>query len=924
MSLLCQKKKRARLRRQHGGLVSLCLIVAFALMLGTGLLKQQPFQPQEPFQEALGTSVSDPSESPVSPIEKQGASFEVASDSYYGDYEKDTVLVLVDEATDLDQVNAVLNECDFASTKNVSDQDSSAGFVRVAVTDDVSMKAAISALEDEGLEAQPNYVYYPVEDTAEDMTGVKDTATTNEMPDDSEEIVEADTSGSGERPKGCSVLESDFATVSQLFATSPVSADNGSIESDSDASTDPELSASATVSIDDPEASTQWALESLDVYRAWGIVKCKDDDATSPKVSVAVVDTGCNPVHEDLVSNIRGTYNSVSQSHGVDQVIDSTGHGTHVAGIVSADANNGKGVAGVSYDAGLVIIKASIGDTRNFSTQTLAQAYTWLMSNSGGSTVAKQHNVRVVNMSVGGPGSIDRDNALYKKITQAKNAGILTVCAAGNSDNGVPPYNALPGDYEDCFTVINLAKTDGVIPNDAGGAYCVERYSGSNYNDAANENEELRTAKNISAPGTGINSTTCADNSSYGYLGGTSMAAPAVSGVAALLFAYDPSLSAEDARTILEQTATPIGSDGWNSQTGHGEVDAYHALQVASAEIANGVIDNNAAVTLTLCSADNQSLNNSDWMWESSDPNILQVDSQTGEATPISNGSATLTATHKKIASKTISKQVKVGNLDLSTVNVAFNARQTFTGSQIRPSITVTASSGEILHEGTDFVVTYGENINVGSTGTMTLSAPSGSDNTTSKTVNFEIVPYDLSQMNTAGSIGSVDYTGAPVEPRPVLNLNGYSLRAGIDYDITYYGNTEPGEGIATITGKGNFTGESSIPFRVQASFADAKVTLSETERTYTGSEIKPDVTVTCYGKTLVKGFDYTVTYKNNINAGTAEMEVKGNIGYDKDGGYPQKFTFKINPVNISNNESFAVGSIIDPTYNGKAQTPTP
>lgn len=94
-------------------------------------------------------------------------------------------------------------------------------------------------------------------------------------------------------------------------------------------------------------------------------------------------------------------------------------------GIVAADANNGKGVAGVSYDAGLVIIKASIGDTKSFSTETLAQAYTWLMTNSGAQTNAQRNNVRVINMSVGGKGSIDSDDVLYQKITQAKNAASL-------------------------------------------------------------------------------------------------------------------------------------------------------------------------------------------------------------------------------------------------------------------------------------------------------------------------------------------------------------------------------------------------------------------------------------------------------------------------------------------------------------------
>lgn len=140
---------------------------------------------------------------------------------------------------------------------------------------------------------------------------------------------------------------------------------------------------SSAVSVNDPSSSNQWLLESVDAYRAWEIAKCKEDAASSPKVSVAVIDTGCLVAHEDLINNIRAVYNSATSELGVDKVADSIGHGTHVAGIVAADANNGKGVAGVSYDAGLVIIKASIGDTKSFSTETLAQAYTWLMTNSG-------------------------------------------------------------------------------------------------------------------------------------------------------------------------------------------------------------------------------------------------------------------------------------------------------------------------------------------------------------------------------------------------------------------------------------------------------------------------------------------------------------------------------------------------------------
>lgn len=292
---------------------------------------------------------------------------------------------------------------------------------------------------------------------------------------------------------------------------------------------------SSAVSVNDPSSSKQWLLESVDAYRAWEIAKCKEDTASSPKVSVAVIDTGCLVAHEDLINNIRAVYNSATSELGVDKVADSIGHGTHVAGIVAADANNGKGVAGVSYDAGLVIVKASIGDTKSFSTETLAQAYTWLMTNSGAQTNAQRNNVRVINMSVGGKGSIDSDDVLYQKITQAKNAGILTVCAAGNADAGAtPPFDCIPGDYKDCFTVINLAQGSNAQPNDSSGTSYVTRSNTSNYNVSSGE---LSQAKNISAPGAKIYSTYNGGTSSYGSLSGTSMASPAVAGIAALLFA---------------------------------------------------------------------------------------------------------------------------------------------------------------------------------------------------------------------------------------------------------------------------------------------------------------------------------------------------------------------------------------------------
>ena len=389
------------------------------------------------------------------PVARRIAAIKIVSDPPYGDFEAGKVLVHVDESMDLDSVNSMLQGLEVARTKDVSGQDVSAGFVEVEVDATVSMSGVLSAFEDGGLSAQPNYVYY--------------------LAESDQGFVSTEQVASASAPQASSQSVVDIETAADSGVTS--------------------------ITVNDPGASQEWYLESLDLYRAWGIQTSESARGQAP-VSVAVIDSGCLVSHEDLKDNIVATYNSVSKAEGADQVEDEGGHGTHVAGIVSARANNGIGAIGASYNAGLVIVKANDGldksDQPAFSTVTLASAYQWFLGDSGnGQSVAERYNLRVVNMSLGGPSAVDADDALYAKITQAREAGILTVCAAGNSGgaNATPPYNVIPGDYADCFTVINLRKGSSATPNDSSGTYYVERSSSSNYNV---ESGEFAKAKNIS------------------------------------------------------------------------------------------------------------------------------------------------------------------------------------------------------------------------------------------------------------------------------------------------------------------------------------------------------------------------------------------------------------------------------------------
>ena len=647
---------------------------------------------------------------------------------------------------------------------------------------------------------------------------------------------------------------------------------------------------SSAVSVNDPSSSKQWLLESVDAYRAWEIAKCKEDTASSPKVSVAVIDTGCLVAHEDLINNIRAVYNSATSELGVDKVADSIGHGTHVAGIVAADANNGKGVAGVSYDAGLVIVKASIGDTKSFSTETLAQAYTWLMTNSGAQTNAQRNNVRVINMSVGGKGSIDSDDVLYQKITQAKNAGILTVCAAGNADAGAtPPFDCIPGDYKDCFTVINLAQGSNAQPNDSSGTSYVTRSNTSNYNVSSGE---LSQAKNISAPGAKIYSTYNGGTSSYGSLSGTSMASPAVAGIAALLFAYDSSLSADEVREVLEQTATDIGAEGWDRETGYGEIDAYHALQVLSAEIANDQVMGEQPVELEVQGADGIAADASEWQWESSDPNILAVDNTAGTATAIGSGTATLTATHKKLASRTLSKQVSVDaagleeKIDLSdstAISASIDSGQAFayTGQEARPSVTVKTKDGKTLKEGTDYTLEYANNIsasvNTANKKARVVVAASSTSGiyTGSVELYFTIDQADIGSA-AIDPIADQKYTGSAIAPTPVVKFNDSKLSA-IDYTVSYKNNTNVGTATLVVTGKGNYKGTKEATFKItqdQGSTSTSSSTESQSKvitvpATYTYNPTTHPQTLTAtvtYDSNFIKGQKARFTYNISGN----------------------------------------------------------
>lgn len=216
------------------------------------------------------------------------------------------------------------------------------------------------------------------------------------------------------------------------------------------------------------------------------------------------------------------------------------------------------------------------------------------------------------------------------------------------------------------------------------------------------------------------------------------------------------------------------------------------------------------------------------------------------------------------------------------------------------------------LVAGNDYVVSYSNNVAVGTaTATITgINNYSGSYRTT-----FRI--YGNMNMATVAEIPTQEYTGSPVTPVPDVSFGGKKLTEGTDYTLEYKNNTERGTATIVITGLGQYTGTKTVTFTIAKELSDStSVKGVAAAYTYTGSAIKPPVRVEDNGTVLTNGRDYQVSYKDNVNAGTATITI---TGMDKYRG-SKTVTFKISPQQLGR---ATVAKIGDKTYTGKDMKPS-
>ena len=358
-----------------------------------------------------------------------------------------------------------------------------------------------------------------------------------------------------------------------------------------------------TFTLDRSDTEKQWWISKIRVPEAWELGR------GSSEVTVAVIDTGINALHEDLNDGrVGGGYLSFCQVvnpatgtcalHTESTVMagvnsDDNGHGTIVAGIIGAIPNNNKGIAGINWKVRLMPVKV-LDNSGTGSTSDVSAGIVWAVDNGAD----------IINMSLGGT-SLEGNAVLKQAIEYAYNAGVLVVAAAGNDSALVGADLDINPVYPVCMDggknmVLGVGASD-IKDQKAGfsnfGRDCVDLLAPGTafFNSRDDQKGILSTYFDPAQP---------TKNNLYVFASGTSMAAPMVSGVAALLKSAHPDLEGKALRDRLIASVKNI--DGLNpvqclgqsctGRLGSGRLDAFTALQARDLATADFIRDSSGRV----------------------------------------------------------------------------------------------------------------------------------------------------------------------------------------------------------------------------------------------------------------------------------------------------------------------------------------
>jgi subtilisin family serine protease len=432
----------------------------------------------------------------------------------------------------------------------------------------------------------------------------------------------------------------------------------------------------------------QWNLRLIGLPDAWTL------SLGDPR-PIAIVDSGIDLTHPDLINKVWRNHLESAQPDGkdtddngyVDDIRgwnfvggnnnpqDTMGHGSHVAGIAGAQTDNGLGIAGVSWLSPVMALRVCyeiVGGSR-CPWGYVADAVIY----------AADMDAHVINLSLG---STERSQTVYDAIQYAHSRGALLVAAAGNNGSSV----LYPAAFSE---VMAIAATSS---NDLPASW-------------SNPGPEVEVA----APGVSIYSTypVTMRQPPYILMSGTSMAAPHVAGLAALLWAYQPNATAVEIRQIITSTAKDVDTPGKDTRTGWGRIDAASALlsssqpriALTSATPSIAAIGGSSVLTAFATHDDGQPV--PDGLSVSFSTNLGTVEPPTtvtagGVATttfsPTASGQATITATLGSYASDSVTITVLPPHIALTTTALSIPMR----GGSALVTALITHHDGEPVPDG--------------------------------------------------------------------------------------------------------------------------------------------------------------------------------------------------------------------------------
>lgn len=266
----------------------------------------------------------------------------------------------------------------------------------------------------------------------------------------------------------------------------------------------------------------------------------------------------------------------------------------------------------------------------------------------------------------------------------------------------------------------------------------------------------------------------------------------------------------------------------------------------------------------------------------------------------VNAGTGTITITGKGIYGGSVKKTFTIKKLGISATAVSGTGNKVYTGSVIKP-VPAVKVGGRTLKNGTDFTVSYKNNTEPG-TATLKVTGKGNYSGSVSKT--FKITARAINDVEV--TVPDTVFTGEQVRPDVVVSYGSYQFISDSDYTLSFKDNVNIGTASVVVTGKNHLSGSRTVTFPIE------KADISSTEiavknATFTGSAIKSDVDVRLGNVTLKEGTHYTLSYKNNVNAGTAQVTISGKGSLE--GAVTMSFTIAkadISKASISANGTYA------------------